>query len=62
MLLQWGLKRAAVDGAPAYLEAVPAAKKTYEGHGFKHIQDTKIDCTEWGLDGDFVLAIMRKDP
>ena len=62
MLLQWGLKHAAEDRSPAYLEAAPAAVGTYKGHGFKHIQDTKVDCRGWGLEGDLVLTIMRKDP
>jgi predicted N-acetyltransferase YhbS len=60
MLLQWGIQQAAKDGAPAYLEAVPSAVSTYERHGFEHIQDTKVDCCDWGMEGEFVLAVMRK--
>ncbi|KAJ9617180.1 hypothetical protein H2200_000901 [Cladophialophora chaetospira] len=62
LLLQWGLKKAAEEGAPAYIEALPTAIQTYNRHGFKHFQDTKVDCTPWGLDGEFTFAIMRKDP
>ncbi|KIW53450.1 hypothetical protein PV05_09024 [Exophiala xenobiotica] len=60
MLLQWGIQQAARDGAPAYLEAVPSAVSTYKRHGFEHIQDTKVDCSDWGMGGEFVLAVMRK--
>ena len=62
MLLQWGTEQAKKEGAPAYLEAVPAAVSTYMRHGFKHIEDLTIDCRDWGMDGEFVLAVMRKDP
>ena len=62
MLLQWGIKEAAKEGVSAYLEAVPEAVSTYNSHGFKHVQDTKVDCSDWGLDHTVVLAIMRKDP
>jgi len=62
MLLQWGLHQAAKDGVPAYIEAVPTAVSTYKRHGFKEIEEMKVDCRGWGLDADFVLAIMRKDP
>ncbi len=40
---------------PAYLEAAPAAEGTYKRHGFEYIQDTKVDCREWGLD-EFILT------
>ncbi|KIW16102.1 hypothetical protein PV08_06153 [Exophiala spinifera] len=62
MLLQWGIEQAKKEGAPAYLEAVPAAMSTYSSHGFKHIEDLTINCRDWGMDADFVLAVMRKDP
>ncbi len=60
MLLQWGIQQAARDGAPAYLEAVPSAVSTYKRHGFEHIQDTKVACSDWGMGGECVLAVMRK--
>lgn len=62
MLIQWGAQQAAKDGAPAYIEALPAAVSTYERHGFKHVSDSKCDCSEWGMEEEFVLGIMIKDP
>lgn len=37
MIMDWGLAQAKQAGAPAYLEALPAAKSTYEKHGFREV-------------------------
>lgn len=37
MIMNWGLAQAKEAGVPAYLEAAPAAKGTYEKHGFREV-------------------------
>ena len=62
MLVDWGAEQALKDKAPAYIEALPAAKPMYMSHGFKHVEDSHFDMRQYGEEEDFAFAIMRKDP
>ena len=63
MILQWGLAEAAKEGVPAYLEAVPNAKRLYETHGFREVDRQKIDGAAFNNPQfQIELSRMRADP
>ena len=62
LILEWGLKQAAEDGVPAYLEAVVEAMGLYQKHGFREVGRQTVDCTSYGMPGvSFDIARMRAD-
>ena len=62
MILDWGLKQAAEEGVPAYLEAAVEAIGLSQKHGFREVGRQKVDCTPYGMPGvEFELARMRAD-
>lgn len=63
MILEWGLQKAAQEGVPAYLEAVPDAKGLYESHGFREVGTEDIDGTKFGVpEFQLTVSLMRADP
>lgn len=62
MILQWGLKEAAKEQVPAYLEAAPDAKHLYEAHGFREVGTDVIEGAKFGIpDFRMTVSLMKAD-
>lgn len=63
MILEWGLQKAAEEGVPACLEAVPDAKGLYEAHGFREVGTENIDGAKFGVpEFQLMVSLMKAVP
>jgi GNAT superfamily N-acetyltransferase len=63
LILKWGLRKAAAEGVPSFLEAMPDAKSLYEKHGFREVGRQLVDCSKYGIPRfSFEVSRMRAEP
>lgn len=62
MLLEWGIEQAEKNGARIFLTSMPVSYKLYLKHGWRDVDEMKLDLVEYGGDETFVIKAMIRDP
>jgi GNAT superfamily N-acetyltransferase len=61
-ILRWGTQLADANCARIYLESTPQARRLYLNHGWKLIEQSAIDLSEFGVNASYDIGIMIREP
>ncbi|KAF4219089.1 hypothetical protein CNMCM5878_003944 [Aspergillus fumigatiaffinis] len=61
-ILRWGTQLADANCARIYLESTPQARRLYLNHGWKLVEQSAIDLSEFGVDASYDIGIMIREP